>query len=96
MLRALKERSGDGHLALCCAFPARHKARCPKGPKVEKRRRNSPECNKGIKNWGLRQQLRLGRERVLNKTVRQTFELVVASEQLSFPSGCEWLVTGHG
>jgi hypothetical protein len=49
------------------AVPAPFKGWGHKGPTVEKRRRNGPEWNIDIKNRGLKQQLRLGNKKTLNK-----------------------------
>jgi hypothetical protein len=49
------------------AIPAPLKGRGSKGPTVEKRRRKAPECNIGIRDRGLKQQLRLGNNKTLNE-----------------------------
>jgi hypothetical protein len=48
----------------------------PKGWTFKKRRWVQPECNNGIKDRGLKEQLHLGTKRVFNKTIRLTLGLV--------------------
>jgi hypothetical protein len=69
------------------AFSARHKGRSHKGPTVKKRRRKGPECNNGIRNRGLKEQLRLGSNRAFNKTVRQIIGMEVAKRPDEFSIG---------
>jgi hypothetical protein len=56
----------------------------PKGQTFKKRRWKGPECNNGIRDRGLKGQLRLGSKMAFNKTVRQTFGLEVAKRVLEF------------
>jgi hypothetical protein len=51
-----------------------------KGRTFGKRRRAQPECNNGIRNRGLKERLRLGSRRTLNKTVSQAVELEIAKQ----------------
>jgi hypothetical protein len=52
----------------------------PKGPKFKKRHRAQQKYNSGIRNQGLKERLRLGSRRTLNKTFRQTIELEVTKQ----------------
>jgi hypothetical protein len=49
----------------------------PKGQTFEKRCQVQPECNNGIRDRGLKEQLHLGSKRAFNKTIRQTLALEV-------------------
>jgi hypothetical protein len=52
----------------------------PKGWTFEKRCLSQLECNNGIRNCCLKEQLRLGSRRAFNKTVRQTLRLEVVKQ----------------
>jgi hypothetical protein len=60
---------------------------------VDCRRKKGPQCKKGIKNKGLKGQLRL-ESKTFNKTVRHTVGLGVVKPAVGCPSGYGW-VTEH-
>jgi hypothetical protein len=51
----------------------------PKGQTFEKRRRTRPECNNGIRDRGIREQLVLGCKKTVNEVLRQTLGLEIAN-----------------
>jgi hypothetical protein len=63
---AQEGRSEDQRPAVVCRNPRKRRIRGdfargePEGPLVEKKRRKGPECNSGVRNRGVKQQLRLG------------------------------------
>jgi hypothetical protein len=59
------------------AILAWHKGCGHKGQTVEKRRQNGPECNNGIRNRGLKQQLSRGSKEIFYEALKQTIGLKV-------------------
>jgi hypothetical protein len=62
-----------------CAGMAQHKGYSHKGPVVEKRRQKGLECNNGIRNQGLKQQLCLGSKEIFYEALGQTTGLQIAN-----------------
>jgi hypothetical protein len=58
-----------------------------KGRTFEKRQRTQLKFNNGIRDRGLKLQLRLGNDRAFNKIVRQTLGLEVAKQVVDLPLG---------
>jgi hypothetical protein len=67
------------------AVPARRKGRSHRGPTVEKRRWKGPECNNGIKDRGVRRQLRQRKEMTSVRIFRKTVELEI-EKRITGPS----------
>jgi hypothetical protein len=59
------------------AVPARRKKRGRKRPTVEETRRNGPECNNGMRDRNLKEQLRLRKERASGRISRKSTELKI-------------------
>jgi hypothetical protein len=67
--------------------PTEKADQAPKGRTFEERRRTQLKFNKGIRDGGLELQLRLGRERAVNKTFGQTLGLEVAKRVVGTSTG---------
>jgi hypothetical protein len=62
------------------ALPAQCKGCSHEGPMVKKGWQKCPECNNGIRNRGLREQLHLGSKKAFNNTVRETLRQEVLKQ----------------